>query len=417
MSDRATARCRDWLRRRWAVALLSLLTVALIAGCGGSAVPEAKVSSVSGTTSPTGSASQSASAEVLANLREVAMKRPGTFRPPLYSPDVLVWSQDPLTPTVLAKARSLKSAAAMVQFSMATFYAEERQVTYAAVDPATFRRFTPAPTAASQEMWDRLADGEIALRPELRDVLPLQDDFVSIGNDKGSERAHVGAYASLIDRSKIGALLNERWAAKLRMPTGNALLISTGNRAPDAVVAALRKVVGDRGTVQRLALGLGGAVDTAVLTGGSVARAVGSFTYTVNSNGTVNPDPQWVRTYIRTEQVPILGSVTCNKAMLPQLRAALREVVQRGLSSSINRSQYGGCYVPRFIARDPSQGLSFHTWGTAVDLNVPGNLRGSVGEIDRRVVEIFERWGFNWGGRWKYTDPMHFELARIVSVR
>jgi hypothetical protein len=32
-------------------------------------------------------------------------------------------------------------------------------------------------------------------------------------------------------------------------------------------------------------------------------------------------------------------------------------------------------------------------------------------------VKIFQKWGFNWGGYWQYTDPMHFELARIVAVR
>jgi hypothetical protein len=115
--------------------------------------------------------------------------------------------------------------------------------------------------------------------------------------------------------------------------------------------------------------------------------------------------------------VPILGAVTCNKAMLPQLRGALNQVVREHLASKIHPGEYGGCYVPRFIAKDPAKGLSFHTFGTAIDLNVPGNQRGTVGTIDRRVVRIFEQWGFNWGGNWRYTDPMHFELARIVKAQ
>jgi hypothetical protein len=52
----------------------------------------------------------------------------------------------------------------------------------------------------------------------------------------------------------------------------------------------------------------------------------------------------------------------------------------------------------------------------AVDLNVPGNLRGTLGQLDRRVVAIFEKWGFAWGGNWSYTDPMHFEMNRVVEV-
>jgi hypothetical protein len=124
-----------------------------------------------------------------------------------------------------------------------------------------------------------------------------------------------------------------------------------------------------------------------------------------------------VSSYIRQESVPILGTVTCNKGMLPQLRAALTEVVQRGLADKIHPGEYAGCYYPRFIARDPAKGISLHSWGIAVDLNVPGNQRGTVGEMDRQVVQIFKKWGFAWGGDWSYTDPMHFEMASVVAAR
>ncbi len=394
--------------RGWSAYALGAVVALLVAGCGGSAI----------TAAPTPSTAPVAvRTDLPAELRDVAVDRPGAFKPPLRSADILVFGSKTLTPKAISSIKALRSVVATEQFSLASFYAEEQPVVYAAVDPRTFRRFTPGSTATFQEIWDRIADGEIALTPELRRTLPLQDDYVTIGNDQGALRAHVGSYAELVLRSRIGALVNARWAAKLGMPAGNAMLISTGNNDPDAVVKAVRNRVGKGTSVQRLALGLGGAVRLpAVLTGGSVARAVGSFTYTINSNGSVNPDSRWVAEYIRTETVPILGRVTCNKAMLPQLRAALQEVVERGLASKINRNQYGGCYVPRFIASDPSQGLSFHTWGTAIDLNVPGNLRGTVGEIDRQVVDIFIKWGFSWGGTWRYTDPMHFELAQIVKV-
>jgi hypothetical protein len=91
-------------------------------------------------------------------------------------------------------------------------------------------------------------------------------------------------------------------------------------------------------------------------------------------------------------------------------------VVRTGLASKIHPSEYGGCYVPRFIANDPAKGLSLHSFGIAVDLNVPGNERGTVGQMDRQVVAIFKKWGFAWGGDWNYTDPMHFEMAKVVKV-
>ena len=31
--------------------------------------------------------------------------------------------------------------------------------------------------------------------------------------------------------------------------------------------------------------------------------------------------------------------------------------------------------------------------------------------LDPAVVAVFKKWGFAWGGDWRWTDPMHFELA------
>lgn len=390
-------------KRSWGA--LALACVLVVSGCGGSAVKKAPDAVSAPASDVTGVAPA-----------DVVMARPGVFKPPLRSPDILVQSPNPLTPAVVAKVTKAKGVVATEQFSLATFYREEEAITYAAVNPQTFRAFSPGPTASLNEVWDRVADGEIALRPDLRSSLSGAGDYVTLGNDDNAQRAHIAAYAPLIERSKVGALLNERWADKLRMPRGNALLISTGNGDPGPVLKKLRTVVGKGISVALLAPNVDpNQALTAVLTGGSVAQAVGSFTYTANQDGTVNPEARWVREYIRTQTMPILGNVTCNKAMLPQLLLALRKVQRAGLASKIHPGEYGGCYVPRYIAKDPSRGLSFHTFGTAIDLNVPGNQRGTVGELDRRVVNIFMECGFNWGGLWNYTDPMHFELARITS--
>ncbi|MPZ60681.1 MAG: hypothetical protein GEU93_05170 [Propionibacteriales bacterium] len=169
-----------------------------------------------------------------------------------------------------------------------------------------------------------------------------------------------------------------------------------------------------RDRVQKVARRLEGDIaptETAALAG--AAADFGDFTYRYFANGAIEPDPDWVAKYIVTEPVPILGEVQCHRLMIPQLRAALQQVVDEGLASEIHPEEYAGCYVPRFIGRDPRNPVSLHTWGIAVDLNVPGNQRGTVGEIDRRVVEIFKSWGFGWGGDWSWTDPMHFELAAL----
>ena len=56
--------------------------------------------------------------------------------------------------------------------------------------------------------------------------------------------------------------------------------------------------------------------------------------------------------------------------------------------------------------------------GIAFDLNTATNQLGTAGDMDPRIVAIFQRWGFAWGGNWTTRpDPMHFELYALESAR
>ncbi|HYZ42649.1 MAG TPA: M15 family metallopeptidase [Stellaceae bacterium] len=58
---------------------------------------------------------------------------------------------------------------------------------------------------------------------------------------------------------------------------------------------------------------------------------------------------------------------------------------------------------------------SMHARGAAIDINAAhadywlwhGN--GSISQIPSEIVQIFERHGFIWGGKWLHYDTMHFE--------
>lgn len=136
--------------------------------------------------------------------------------------------------------------------------------------------------------------------------------------------------------------------------------------------------------------------------------------FRILQNGFIDPDPSWVAANIATGTVPILGTVRCHRIMIPQLASALQEISDNGLADEIRAGDYAGCYVPRFIDRDPRRGLSMHAFGLALDLNVSTNALGTRGDMHPTVVQIFQKWGFAWGGWWAQPDPMHFELARIV---
>jgi hypothetical protein len=346
-----------------------------------------------------------------------AVDPPGRLKDLPRTADILVQTQSGIPEETLEEIRALPGVQDVEQFSMLQVGIENRVLNLAAVDPATFRRFTPGQVPQSREVWDRVAGGELAISPELQKKLPIDEQgFVTL--DQRSPEVHLGALAPQIENA-VDAVVNDKWGAELGAEPGNALLVSTGITAPDKVVKPLTRLLPQQTSVQRLdsvaRFGLDINAKQTAFVVGSVSSAVGVFNYTVLGGGRIAPEPAWVRANITTAQVPILGSVTCNKAIIPQLTAALREVVETGLADEINPAEYAGCYYPRFIAGSTT--LSNHSFGLALDLNTPGNQRGTVGEMDRTVVAIFKRWGFGWGGDWRFTDPMHFEAVRIVDVR
>ena len=347
----------------------------------------------------------------------VAVPDPGPLTQSLLGADLLLLSDRSLPQSLREKVARLPGVRAAVQLSLASVPVAGRMITVGAVDPGSYRRFTPAQTARMEAVWARVAAGELAVTHDIGTSLrqPLGGAMV-LGNEQGALEIRVGAYASMAPR--IDAVVNARRGQQLGMLPDNAMLVSTGPRDTADVAPAVMRLAGGHVTIANLAAQPPSEGEqTAVLTGGSVGDALGSFRYRYFEDGTVEPDPAWVGANIRSETVPIIGEVTCHRVVLPQLRAALQEIADSGLASRIDAADFGGCYAPRFIGHDPRKGLSLHTWGIAVDLNVTDNQRGTVGEIDPGVVAIFRKWGFAWGGDWQYTDPMHFELATLVQPR
>lgn len=388
---------------------LALLVLGLVAGCGAwaSDLDVGRLASSAGLPAE--------GTENAEDTERWSVEPPGPLRGAPTRADLLVTGAKPLSRelrTRIAKTAGVRSAESLAVASVAL---GDRTITVAAVDSTVFRRYTFKATAESDEVWRIVASGEAVITHQIgRDLLqPLGKNLV-LRSGQRHVGMRIGAYATTVPQ--IDAVVNHKRGEQLGMKRDNAMLLSVAGKDVAAISAAVERVTGERAQVVRLfeAAPTTGSRQAAYLTGGAVAAAVGSFRYQYFEDGSVRPDGNWVANNVRTETVPILGRVTCHRVMLGQLRSALDEIQRSGLADKIDVSDYGGCYAPRFIGRDPSRGLSLHTWGIALDLNVSGNQRGTVGEIDRRVVAIFKRWGFAWGGDWDWTDPMHFELAALV---
>jgi hypothetical protein len=138
-------------------------------------------------------------------------------------------------------------------------------------------------------------------------------------------------------------------------------------------------------------------------------RAFGEFAVRLPyGSGWIDIDPIWVRRHIVTRTVPILGAVTCHRAMIAPLRRVLGRLGRAGLAGLVDRGDYQGCFAARRIALSGS--LSLHAFGLAADINASRNPQGAAPRQDPRLVRAFEQEGFAWGGRWPTApDGMHFE--------
>ncbi len=407
---------------RGGAAAVAVAALVLLAACSGArseqadqvADPSASAASSAAAASPSPDPSTVGPGATPAADQDFSVPDPGPFDDTLLTADVLITSTETIPASVRRRISHLRGVQEAMPFSLASLSSNGRTLTIASVDPGEYRRFTRIEVAQADEVWSRVAGGEVAVDPSVGKRLEEPKGYLTLGTQKHAPEVHIGAYAPMV--KSISAVVARPRGEQMGMPEANALLVSTGKLTPSVLTGKMKRIIGKHATLQVLALEFDVDIpQTAVLTGTTAAEAVGSFSYTARPDGRIVPDARWVAANIRTEQVPLLGTVTCHKVMLPQLRSALEEVISRGLADKIHPREYAGCYYPRYIGYDPAKGLSLHSWGIAVDLNTPGNQRGTVGEMDRQVVQIFKKWGFAWGGDWNYTDPMHFELASIVK--
>jgi hypothetical protein len=143
----------------------------------------------------------------------------------------------------------------------------------------------------------------------------------------------------------------------------------------------------------------------AVLPQAIIKDTFGEFAIREIGGGDLELDRAWREANLVTEEMPLLGEVTCHVGMISALRSAMTELEQANLGFLVDT--FHGCWNPRFIGG--ARSVSRHAWGVAVDINYQANVTGQTTTQDARLVETMERWGFTWGGNWLVPDAAHFE--------
>ncbi|MCC6483364.1 MAG: M15 family metallopeptidase [Armatimonadetes bacterium] len=171
------------------------------------------------------------------------------------------------------------------------------------------------------------------------------------------------------------------------------------------------------------------------------AQTVALFGNPAKSDGTLNK--QWERDNIVSMKIPAgypmfyLGTkvrtIRIHKLLAPDLQQIFTEIwdatriivkQERGYGYSTawydNRTreklhdlgldQFSGSYNFRPV-RGGTQ-LSSHAFGIAIDIDAVHNPQGTKGRMPAFVVDIFERHGWQWGGRWRRIDPQHMQFRK-----
>lgn len=132
-------------------------------------------------------------------------------------------------------------------------------------------------------------------------------------------------------------------------------------------------------------------------------------------NGTWPDQTKWCATLDVPPEISVhlINSATgkptariyCNKDMHSALSAVFSDIISEGLADVLET--FDGCFMVRCI-RGRSNEMSAHSYAGALDFDAHKNRLGAVPQMDPRIVEIFKKHGFAWGGDFKRLDGMHF---------
>jgi Transglycosylase SLT domain len=166
----------------------------------------------------------------------------------LYLPDAVVTASRPVSTAQLARLRAIPGIQGMVTALRGRTTLAGRAVNVLAVNPSTFRAFTPRPTAASDPLWQVPARGEAIASYELnkRDKLPL-GGRLRLGH---VPNMRIGALAEF-SLPGVDVVVSATREAAVGAVTP-VVLVSDPSADAAAIKAAFTKVLGGAVTVELL---------------------------------------------------------------------------------------------------------------------------------------------------------------------
>ena len=124
---------------------------------------------------------------------------------------------------------------------------------------------------------------------------------------------------------------------------------------------------------------------------------------------------------LRTELANILSEIAQGGVSI-RLTQTLRTIQEQNDLYAIGRTK------PGKIVTNAKGGQSYHNWGLSCDfclLHKDGSISWNMHEdLDKdgiadwmEVVKVFEKYGWEWGGKWKFKDTPHFQKTFGKSIK
>ncbi|TDC64016.1 NlpC/P60 family protein [Actinomadura sp. GC306] len=159
------------------------------------------------------------------------------------TPHVLVAAPSTLPAGLVEKVRGAKGVKGVEVVDAVKGMVSGKQVGLMGVDPSTFRKYTPKPTAKSDALWRNVASGDVAISFTMGNDGGVElGSRIPVGGKQEQSRLRVGAYATM-GISDVDAVVSRDTARRLGMPSGNAMLISVPKTEPKTFIKKLRKAL------------------------------------------------------------------------------------------------------------------------------------------------------------------------------
>jgi len=177
--------------------------------------------------------------------------------------DLLVIAPGSLTAKALTALARLPGVAATQPVEAGELKVNSTSATVLGVSPSTFRGYTAKPMAASNQLWQAVANGAAVVSSTLatQDRLSLRSVISVAGAKRLSLR--IGAFGT-VGIAGVDALVSHTVARALGMPASNAVVISAPRASPAAMIMTIKAMTPRNTWVEPL---------TTQTTGGVVSQA------------------------------------------------------------------------------------------------------------------------------------------------